>query len=90
MYDPCCFRLLFSFIFLLMLLGTAYDWYLGYRRKRATSLNVYSEISTNNSYGNGKATEPIDDAAPESNSSDTTNILLMPEPPKPGTLLRFS
>ena len=71
-----------------MLLGAAYDWFLGYRRKKATNLDVYSEVSTNNSYGNGKISEPIDNAAPETNS-DTTNILLMPAPPKPGIQIQI-
>ncbi|XP_030831493.1 nose resistant to fluoxetine protein 6 [Strongylocentrotus purpuratus] len=73
---------LFSAIFLLMLLGAAYDCYLRYHRKNSSKMVVYTNTSTNNSAQNGRAGEaPINDDTAETKDDDTP-LILVQEPPK--------
>ncbi|XP_041453975.1 nose resistant to fluoxetine protein 6-like [Lytechinus variegatus] len=73
---------LFSAIFLLMLLGTAYDCFLRYRKQSSSKLVVYTNSNTNTSAQNGRAGETlIDDGSPETKDDDVP-LILVQQPPK--------
>lgn len=75
---------LFSAIFLLMLVGAAYDMHIKHQQKKSKNMVIYTGSTNSNNVptSNGIAAETLNDTAPETNDDDDVPLILKPEPPK--------